>query len=69
VSSLAGQLDKKELERLRSLLGSLVSYDTFRALTRRYGLTVDDAAEVVAWAVAGLSDRAKRTGKVGGGSD
>ena len=69
VSSLAGQLEKKELERLRSLLGSLVSYDTFRALTRRYGLTVEDAADVVAWAVAGLSDRAKRTGKVGGNHD
>ena len=66
VSSLDAQLDRAELERLRSLLGTLVSYDTFRSLTRRYGLPVDDAADVVSWAVTVLAERAKRTGRVGG---
>lgn len=69
VSSLAAQLDTRELERLRSVLGMLVSYDTFRSLTRRYGLSVDDAADVVSWAVTVLAERAKRTGKVGGNND
>jgi AcrR family transcriptional regulator len=67
VSNLAAQLDKDDLVRLRSLLGTLVSYDTFRSMTRRYGLSIDDAAEVVSWAVTGLAERAKRTGRVGGG--
>jgi AcrR family transcriptional regulator len=69
VSPLADRLDEEDLLRLRGLLGTLVSYDTYRALTRRYGLSRDEAAAAVSWAVSVLADRAKRTGKVGDNDD
>ena len=65
VAPLAEKLDKDDLHQLQGLFGALMSYDTYRALTRRYGLSSEDAAEVTAWAVTTLTDRAKRTGRVG----
>jgi hypothetical protein len=65
VAPLVDRLDKEDLLRLQGLIGMLVSYDTYRTLTRRYGLSVDDAAKAVSWAVTVLADRAKRTGRVG----
>jgi AcrR family transcriptional regulator len=65
MSPLADHLDKDDLLRLQGLLGMFVSYDTYRALTRRYGLSIDEAAKAVSWAVSVLAERAKRTGRVG----
>jgi len=69
MTSLADRLDAGDLQRLQGLLGTLVSYDTYRALTRRYGLSIEDAASAVSWAITVLAERAKRTGKVEGNND
>ena len=69
MTSLADRLDADDLQRLQGLLGTLVSYDTYRALTRRYGLSIEDAASAVSWAITVLAERAKRTGKVEGNND
>jgi Bacterial regulatory proteins, tetR family len=65
VSPLADYLSQDDLARMQGLMGMLVSYDTYRSLTRRYGLSVDEAAKAVSWAVTVLADRAKRSGRVG----
>ncbi|MEY2452604.1 MAG: hypothetical protein QOD92_2178 [Acidimicrobiaceae bacterium] len=62
---LADRLDEDDLQQLQGLLGALVSYDTYRALTHRYGLSTKAAADVVSWAITALAERAKRTGRVG----
>ena len=62
---LAGDLGDDEFRRLCAIVGTIVSNDTFRSLTVRYGLERDDAAAVASWAITTLTDRAKRTKRVG----
>ena len=62
---LADDLDDETFRRLCAIVGSIVSNDTYRNLTVRYGLERDDAAAVASWAVTTLTDRAKRTKRVG----
>jgi hypothetical protein len=66
---MADQLSAGDQKRMQSLLGALASYDTYRALTRRYGLSIEDAADVVSWAITVVAERAKRTGRVGENHD
>jgi hypothetical protein len=40
----------------------LVSFDTFDALTSTWGLSTEEAADVAAWSVRTLCDRARRSG-------
>lgn len=61
---LAGWLDATEFRRLRGVVGALMSYETYRTMTRR-GLGTAEAASAVQWAVRTVIDRARRTGKVG----
>ena len=62
---VSDRLDDEAFTRLCAVIGALVSNDTYRLLTRRYGLPRDEAADVAAWAITTLTDRAKRTGRVG----
>jgi hypothetical protein len=62
---LADDLGDNEFRRLCAIVGAIVSNDTFRSLTVRYGLERDDAAAVASWAITTLTDRAKRTKRVG----
>ena len=62
---LAAHLGVKEFDRLCAVVGALASNDTYRTLTRRYGMSRDEAAAATGWAITTLTDRAKRTGKVG----
>jgi len=62
---LADDLDDDTFRRLCAIVGAIVSSDTYRNLTVRYGLERDDAAAVASWAVTTLTDRAKRTKRVG----
>jgi AcrR family transcriptional regulator len=59
------RLDDEAGLRLCAVIGALASNDTYRTLTRRFGLSQDEAAEAVGWAITTLTDRAKRTGRVG----
>jgi AcrR family transcriptional regulator len=65
LAPIADRLDDEAFARLCAIVGALVSNDTYRNLTRRYGLPRDEAADVAAWAITTLTDRAKRTGRVG----
>lgn len=59
---LRERLDDHEYRRLRAVIGLVVSFDAFDALTDVWGLTRDEAAEAAAWAVRTLCDRARRSG-------
>jgi AcrR family transcriptional regulator len=61
---LADRLGADDLRRLRAAVGLIASFDAFDALTDTWGLSVDEAADVAAWAVRTLCDRARRTGEV-----
>src|SRR6185503_12451321 len=54
VEPLESELDDEQLQQLAAVLNVLVSYDTYRSLTRRYGLSREDAASTAAWAVGVL---------------
>ena len=62
---LADDLDDETFRRLCAIVGAILSSDTYRNLTVRYGLERDDAAAVASWAITTLTDRAKRTKRVG----
>ena len=62
---LADDLDDESFRRLCAIVGAIVSSDTYRNLTVRFGLERDEAAAVASWAVTTLTDRAKRTKRVG----
>jgi AcrR family transcriptional regulator len=62
---LATDLDDESFKRLCAVVGALSSNDTYRNLTVRYGLDRDEAAAAASWAITTLTDRAKRTKRVG----
>lgn len=62
---LRDRLDPDEYRRLRGIIGLVVSFDAFDALTDVWGLSRDEAADAAAWAVETLCARARRSG-VGG---
>jgi len=62
---LRDELDDDDFRRLCAIVSALVSNDTFRNMTSRYGLDRDDAAAAMSWAITTLTDRAKRTKRVG----
>jgi AcrR family transcriptional regulator len=62
---LADDLDDVAFRRLCAIVGAIASSDTYRNLTVRHGLDRDDAAAATAWAITTLTDRAKRTKRVG----
>ena len=62
---LVDDLDEAAFQRLCAVVGALASNDTFRNMTARYGLDRDEAATAVSWAITTLTDRAKRTKRVG----
>ena len=62
---LADDLDDEAFRRLCAIIGAIASNDTYRNLTGRHGLDLDDAAAATAWAITTLTDRAKRTKRVG----
>jgi len=62
---LADDLDDVAFRRLCAIVGAIASNDTYRNLTVRHGLSRDDAAAATAWAITTLTDRAKRTKRVG----
>jgi AcrR family transcriptional regulator len=62
---LKTDLDDEAFRRLCAIVGAIASSDTYRNLTVRYGLDRDDAAAVTTWAVTTLTDRARRTKRVG----
>ena len=64
---LLEQLDEDAFRRLCAVVGTIASHDGYRALTTRYGLSRDEAAAAAGWAITTLTDRAKRTGRVGDG--
>ncbi|WP_162942203.1 TetR/AcrR family transcriptional regulator [Desertimonas flava] len=59
---LRDRLDDDEFRRLRGVIGVLVSFSGFDALTHVWGLTTEEAAEAAGWAVKSLCDRARRSG-------
>jgi AcrR family transcriptional regulator len=59
---LRERLDEDELRRLRSIVGVLLSFEGFDALTALWELTPDEASDAAAWAVKVLCDRARRSG-------
>jgi hypothetical protein len=59
---LRERLDEDEYRRLRGIVGLIASFDAFDALTDMWGLSRDEAADVAAWAVRSLCDRARRSG-------
>lgn len=59
---LRDKLDADEFRKLRALVGVLVSFDTFDALTTSWGLTTEEAAGAAAWAISAACDRARRSG-------
>jgi len=63
---LRDDLDDDTFRRLCAAVGAIASHDTYLNLTGRYGLERDEAAAVASWAITTLTDRAKRTKKVGG---
>ncbi|MEY2402523.1 MAG: hypothetical protein QOD38_74 [Acidimicrobiaceae bacterium] len=62
---LATHLAAQELDRLCAVVGALASNETYRTLTRRFGMSREEAAATTGWAITTLTDRARRTGKVG----
>lgn len=62
VDPLRDRLDDGEARRLRAIVGVLTSFDAFDALTDVWGLTTEEAADVAAWALRVLHDRARRSG-------
>jgi AcrR family transcriptional regulator len=62
LAPLSGRLDAVELRKLRAIVGVLTAFDGYDALTTTWGLSTDEAAEAVAWAVRTLTDRARRSG-------
>jgi AcrR family transcriptional regulator len=62
LGSLRERLDDDEYRRLRGVIGLLSSFDGYSALTGVWGLTRDEAAAAVAWAVEVLCERARRRG-------
>jgi AcrR family transcriptional regulator len=59
---LAERLDADEYRKLRAVVGLIASFDAFDALTDVWELSSDEAAEVAAWAIRSLCERAKRSG-------
>lgn len=59
---LRARLEDAELRKLRAVVGLLASFDGFDSLTRTWGLSVDEAADVAAWGLRVLCDRARRSG-------
>jgi len=62
---LMDDLDDGTFRLLCAVVGALASNDTYRNLTGRYGLERDEAGAVAGWAITTLTDRAKRTKRVG----
>ena len=62
LAPLADRLDADDLRRLRAVVGLIASFDAYGALTGVWGLERDEAADVAAWAVRVLCDRARRSG-------
>jgi transposase len=65
MTPLAGHIGENDFSRLCAVVGALASNETYRTLTRRYGMSREEAAAATGWAITTLTDRAKRTGKVG----
>jgi AcrR family transcriptional regulator len=59
---LEEHLDADELRKLRGAVGVLTSFNGYEALTDVWGLSRDEAADVAAWVVRTLCDRARRSG-------
>lgn len=59
---LLHRLEPVEQRRLRAAIGVAVSFETFDSLTQVWGLSLDEAAEVTAWTVRSLCDKARRSG-------
>ena len=62
LAPLGERLDADEYRRLRAVVGLIASFDGFDALTDDWALSRDEAADVAAWAVGVLCDRARRSG-------
>ena len=62
LTPLHDALDERDRRFLRAVVGSLASFDGFETLTRNWGLSTHEAAEVAAWATKVLCDRARRSG-------
>lgn len=62
LTPLQEKLDPDEYRKLRGVIGLVVSFDSFSALTDAWGLSRDEAAEAAAWAVETLTARARRSG-------
>ncbi|MET0146803.1 MAG: helix-turn-helix domain-containing protein [Ilumatobacteraceae bacterium] len=59
---LRERLDDAEYRRLRAVIGLVVSFDAYDALSDVWGLSTEEAAEAAAWAVRTLCERARRSG-------
>jgi AcrR family transcriptional regulator len=62
IGSMAEHLDPDDYRQLRSVIGLLSSFTAYDTLTDVWGLSVDEAADVSAWATRVLCDRARRSG-------
>ena len=62
LAPLADALDDREMKLLRAVIGSLSSFEGFDVLTRRWGLTTEEAADAAAWATSVLCEHARRSG-------
>jgi AcrR family transcriptional regulator len=59
---LQARVEDDEYRLVRAVIGLVTSFDGYDAMTSRWGLTRDEAAEAAAWVTRVLSERAKRSG-------
>jgi AcrR family transcriptional regulator len=59
---LRERLEPDEYRKLRGIVGLLVSFDSFDALTEIWGLDREEGVDAAVWAVRCLTDRARRSG-------
>lgn len=62
IGSMAPHLEPDHYRQLRGIIGLLSSFTAYDTLTDVWGLSVEEAADVSAWATRVLCDRARRSG-------
>lgn len=62
LTPLRDRLSPDDYRRLRGIIGLMVSFDSYDALTDVWGLSPDEAAEAAGWAVEALCAKARRSG-------